>query len=321
MKYRVLSFALFCIILIGCNGNSDENSIEESGTIEITNAVVSSEANGRVEEILFSEGDKVTAGDTLLIIDHKLLEIKLAQATALEKIANADYQLAKEGARTEDKKTAQEQFKKSKINFESAQKDYNRFKNLYAERAITKKQFEDMESRFEIAKTQLESARQNLRKIKNIVRPEELLKAEGLYEQAAAKVKEVKKNISDCFVISPLNGTAVRQYAEIGETVNRMSALLKISDLTEAEIVIYVSETDLGKVKLGQQAEIKTDTYEDKIYTGTVTYISPEAEFTPKNIQTKDERVKLVFAVKITVDNDHQELKAGMPVDAIIKVN
>jgi len=321
MKYKILSFALFCFILTGCNRNKNENSIEESGTIEVTNVVVSSEANGKVIEILFEEGEKVRAGDTLLIIDHSLLKIKLTQARSLEKIATADYMLAKEGARTEDKETAREQFKKAKINFETAQKDFVRFKNLFAEKAITKKQFEDIESGFEIAKTQLEAARLNLKKIKNIVRPEELLKAEGLYEQALAKVKEVKKNISDCFVIAPVNGTAVRQFVEVGETVNKMSALLKISDLTKAEIVIYVSETDLGKVKLGQQAEIKTDTYKDKTYTGAVIYISPEAEFTPKNIQTKDERVKLVFAVKIAVDNNHQDLKAGMPADAIIKVN
>ena len=120
MKYKILSFAIFCIILTGCNGGADENSIEESGTVEITNAIVSSESNGRVEKIFFSEGEEVTAGDTLLIIDHELLEIKLAQAQAIEKITKADYQLAKEGARTEDKETAREQFKKAKINFMEA---------------------------------------------------------------------------------------------------------------------------------------------------------------------------------------------------------
>lgn len=321
MKIRILSFAIFCIVLIGCNGRSDDNLIEESGTIEITNSVISAEASGKINKILFSEGDKVKLGDTLLVIDHEILGIKLAQAKAAEKIAKANFELAKKGARSEDKNSAREQLKKAEVNFESAKNDYERFKNLYKERAVTKKQFEDIETRFQVSEAQLKTAELNFKKMKNIVRPEELLKAEGTYEQANAKVAEIKKYISDCFVVAPINGTIIKQFAEEGETVNKMSSLLKISDLSEAEVIIYVAETDLGKVKLGQTAEIKTDTYKDKKYNGIVTFISEEAEFTPKNIQTKDERVKLVFAVKITVENAHEELKSGMPADAAIKVN
>lgn len=102
--------------------------------------------------------------------------------------------------------------------------------------------------------------------------------------------------------------------------LSMLSNLFKISDLSKVELVIYVSEEDLGKVKLGQTADISTDTYKDKSYEGKVKYISPEAEFTPKNIQTKDERTKLVFAVKIEIPNPNFELKAGMPADAVVKL-
>jgi HlyD family secretion protein len=97
-----------------------------------------------------------------------------------------------------------------------------------------------------------------------------------------------------------------------------MSSLLKISDLLKVKLLIYVSEEELGKVKLGQKADVTTDSYNGKKYEGKVIYISPEAEFTPKNIQTKDERTKLVFAVKIEIPNPNFELKPGMPADAVV---
>ena len=97
-----------------------------------------------------------------------------------------------------------------------------------------------------------------------------------------------------------------------------LSSLFKVSDLTKVNLIIYVSEEELGKVKLGQAADVSSDTYPDKKYEGKITYISPEAEFTPKNIQTKDERTKLVFAVKIKVKNPEFELKPGMPADAAV---
>ena len=99
-----------------------------------------------------------------------------------------------------------------------------------------------------------------------------------------------------------------------------LSSLFKVSNLDVAELVIYIPEEEFGKIKLGQTANVSTDTFKDKIYKGKVIYISPEAEFTPKNIQTEDERTKLVYAVKIRIPNPNQELKSGMPADAIIKL-
>jgi HlyD family secretion protein len=130
----------------------------------------------------------------------------------------------------------------------------------------------------------------------------------------------LKKNIRDCYVVSPINGFLVKTFVERGESVTPMSSLFKVSDLDVVELVIYVSTEELGYVKLGQEADVTIDAFKDKVYKGKVTYISPEAEFTPKNIQTKDERTKLVFAVKITIPNKEYDLKSGMPADAVIKM-
>jgi len=155
-------------------------------------------------------------------------------------------------------------------------------------------------------------------KVKKIFRPEEIEQAKGNVKKAKASVDLLKKSIHDSYVTSPLSGFIVKKFVEVGETVTPMSSLFKVSNLSTVDLVIYVSEVELGKIKLGQKAEVSIDTYPDRKYEGKVTYISPEAEFTPKNVQTKDERTKLVFAVKITVDNKNFDLKPGMPADAKI---
>lgn len=321
MNKIIYFFSLSILFLFfACGGNGNENYIEESGTIETTNAVVSSQVVGQVEKIIYDEGAFVNAGDTVLIINHESYLLQLKQAAASRDLAKAQLDLLTTGARKEDIKIAEEQFNQAKSNFDLAQKDKERFQSLYDSQSITKKQFDDVATRFEIAQSQLNGAKENLTKIKNIARPEEIRQARSNFEKAEASAALIQKSLNDCFVTAPFNGAIVKTFVEKGEMLSILSNLFKISDLSKVELVIYVSEEDLGKVKLGQIAEVLTDTYKDKTYEGKVKYISPEAEFTPKNIQTKDERTKLVFAVKIEIQNPNFELKAGMPADAVVKL-
>jgi HlyD family secretion protein len=126
------------------------------------------------------------------------------------------------------------------------------------------------------------------------------------------------KNISDSYVTAPISGFVVKKFVEAGESVTQLSSLLMLSDLDYVDLVIYVSETELGKVKLGQAAKVTVDSYKNRTFTGKVIFISPDAEFTPKNIQTNDERTKLVYAVKIHLHNPDYALKDGMPADAVV---
>lgn len=317
---KQILFLFFAVVIAGCNNNENGDFLEESGTIETTNIILSAQLGGQVTSILNSEGDTVTKGDTLLIIDHELLLIKLKQAVAGANAAKAKLDLAISGARTEDISLAKEQLNQAQLNYDLAASDFDRMKNLFAEQAITKKQFEDVEGRFNIAKSQLNSANENLKKIKNISRPEEIAQIKAGFQNSEANVELIKKQISDSHITAPIDGFIVDRYVEMGESINYGSSLFKLSDLSLVELVVYINEENLGKVKLGQNVEITTDSYSDKVYEGKVIFISPEAEFTPKNIQTKDERTKLVFAVKIEVPNSEFELKAGMPADARIKI-
>ena len=315
---KITTLFIFLLLLAGC-GNTDNNTfIEGTGTIESTNVIVSSRNAGEINSILFAEGERVNAGDTILIIDYEVLEYQLEQALAGEQIAQAQLDLMLKGARSEDINQAEEMMNQSEINFNTAKNDFERYKQLWESKSISKKQFEDMTARYDVTLAQYNSAKENYQKVKKFFRPEEIEQAKGNVKKAKASVDLLKKNIRDSYVTSPLTGFIVKKFIEVGETVTPMSSLFKVSNLSTVELVIYVSEVELGKIKLGQKAEVSIDTYPDRKYKGKVTYISPEAEFTPKNVQTKDERTKLVFAVKIEVVNKDFDLKSGMPADAIV---
>ncbi len=311
-------YLLLLLFLAACNGTGENEIIEESGTIETTDVIISAQVGGVVDIVKSDEGEKVKRGDTLLIINHEALNFQLQQAEAQQKIAEAQLNMLVTGARKEDIKQTFEMLNQSKLNLSLVEADYNRMKNLYNSQSITKKQFDDAETRYEVSKSQVKAAEESYNKIKNIARPEEIEQAKANYDKAVASVGLIKKSINDCYVISPIDGVIVKKFNELGEYAAPLSSLFKVSDLTKVELVVYVSETELAKVKLGQLVDVKNDSYPDKVYKGKVTYISPESEFTPKNIQTKDERTKLVYSVKIVIPNNDYELKSGMPADAAI---
>ncbi len=318
MKKIFIVFSISLIFIItACNGNNNGN-IVASGNIEAKNIIVSSQVAGIVIQILKDEGAKLNKGDTVLIIDPETYELKLQETLAAKEYAEAQLSLLKKGARSEDINQAEENLKQAEISYELAEKDKERMENLYQSQTITKKQFDDAIANYEINLARLSVARENFQKIKNLSRPEEIKQAEASLNRAIANVNLFKKNLNDCYVTSPSSGFITKKFVEEGETAGRMSSLFQVADLSSVEIVIYIRETELGKVKLGQKAEISIDTYPDKIYEGEVIYISTEAEFTPKNIQTQEERTKLVFAVKIKIENTNFELKDGMPADAVI---
>ena len=321
MKRFGILMAIIASMLISCSNGDTDNYIEESGTVEMVDVIVSAKTAGEIIKVLKYEGDKVTKGDTILVIDDLSLRLQYNQATAALNAAEAQLDLLVAGARKEDVKQAREMVNQAETNMNSAAADRSRFEKLFGERAITRKQFDDMDARYKVALSQYNASKANLDKVENIARKEEITAMKAKVEQAKAAAELIKKSINDCYVTSPINGQIVKSFIEKGESAAPMSSLVKVVDLSQAEMMIYVSETDLGKVKLGQKAEVTIDSFGDKKYGGEVAFISPEAEFTPKNIQTKDERTKLVFAVKIRVANPEFELKSGMPADAKVLIN
>ena len=317
MKYIIKLLSVIVIIsLTGCGNNKEKNTIEASGTIESVNVTISSKSSGQIKKILFNEGDHVKKNDLLVEIDHDLLDIQLRQAEASLDLANAQLKLQISGSRKEDIRQTEDLLKQAKINLDQAKTDKDRMTELYNTNAVTKKQLEDAETRYDLTQSQYNASRENLQKIRNIVRPEEIDQSRANVKRNIASIDLLKQNIEDCKIIAPVDGIISKKYLEECENVAPNNSILKLSNLETVNLLIYVNEVELGKVKLGQQADISIDTYKDKVFKGKIIFISPEAEFTPKNIQTQDERTKLVFGVKIEIPNPQFELKPGMPADA-----
>lgn len=313
----MIILALISIWLIGC-GNSHNGAIDASGTLEAVEVNVSAKVPGQLEKLFVQEGNEVHSGDTLAILDHSTQELQWRQAHAGVELADAQYRLLINGARREDIQQGEDMLKQAQSSFAIASDDYKRMKELYASNSVSKKQFDDAESRFTIAQAQVSSAKENLRKLKNFARPEDIAAAKARLDQAKANADLLQKQINDSYVVSPVSGIVTQKPVEVGELVNTGTTIVTISNLKKLNLMIYVSEKELGKVKLNGAADVVIDTYPNKTFPARVIYISPIAEFTPKNIQTKEDRTKLVFGVKLEVDNTDGVLKAGMPADAYV---
>ncbi|MDQ3018964.1 MAG: efflux RND transporter periplasmic adaptor subunit [Bacteroidota bacterium] len=322
MKFtNTLFIILISLTFLYCASKQPLNEINASGTIETTDVIISSKGAGQIKNILIDEGSNVKKDELLMNLDHDLLDIQLRQAQASADQANAQLKLLQSGARKEDINLAEEQVEQAKINLDQALVDKERFAKLYESSTITLKQYEDVSLRYNLALNQFNSARETLSKVKNLTRPEEIESAKANLKKNIVSIDLVQKNIDDCTIKSPVDGIVSKKFVEIGEYVTPGAAILKISNLQTVDLYIYITEEELGKVKLGQKADVKIDTYKDKIYKGEVISISPEAEFTPKSIQTQEERTKLVFAVKIQIPNNEFDLKSGMPADAKLILN
>lgn len=313
-----ITFFILLLFFTGC-GNNRDSAIEASGTLEAVEVNVASKVSGQLLELRVTEGATVEKGDTIAIIDHELLQLQYKQAQAGVQLAEAQYNLLLNGARAEDLNAAEEMVRQTESALNAARADFDRVKELYSTHAVSKKQYEDAESRYTIAQAQYNSAIQNLQKLKKFARPEELRAAKAKVEQAQAQAGVIAKQISDSYILSPVKGTVTYKPVEEGELIGIGTVIVRVSRLEKMELMIYVNETEFGKVKLGSSADVVMDTFPDKKYSATVVYISPVAEFTPRNVQTKDERTKLVFRVKLEVDNPNGELKSGMPADAYLK--
>ncbi len=304
------------LMLISCS--PAEQQLVATGTIEAVEVRVSAKVGGQVLELSAEEGSSVIEGQVLARIDHSSLDLQLAQAGAGVRVAEAQIELLLKGAREEDIRQAENAITQSEENQRIARDDAQRMRDLFASGSISEKQRDEAEARLVVAQAQNSSASQALRKLQNLARPEEVEAARAALEQAGVSVKLLEKSITDAAVRAPRDGIITHRLVETGELVTPGARLFILSDLSRVELTVYVSETVLGRISLGQPATIGIDDRSQSSFVGRITFISPEAEFTPKNVQTREERVKLVFRVRISIPNPELILKPGMPADAIL---
>jgi len=320
MRARTIVLCLAVIGGLSCAGNGPKDVISASGTIEAVEVHVASKVSGELLELAVEEGTRVEAGDKLAVVDHATLDIQLRQAEAGVRLAEAQLALLVKGARSEDIRQAEAAHKQAEAALTVTEEDARRMRELARTGSVTTKQAEDAEARLTIATAQLSAGAEALKKVRTLARPEEIEAAEARLAQAVAAADLLRKTIADCTILAPAGGFVTHKAVEPGELVVPGATIVTVAELDSVYVMIYVSANELGRVRLGGPAEIKIDSFPDKVFVGRVTYISPEAEFTPKNVQTKHDRVKLVFGVKVEIENREGRLKPGLPADAVIRV-
>jgi len=300
---KLTAALLITVAFAGCNNNNGK-TITETGTLEANHVTMSAQVSGMIQFFGPEEGTMVSKGDTVALVDPADWQYQLAQAEANMRAADAQYRLALEGPRKED--VAQ-----GKANYESAKADLQRMEELFKTKSISDKNVEDARTRFTLAEQAWE-------KLQRGSRPEEVDLAKARRDQAAAQMAQLRKKVNDCIITAPIGGTLVNRFVEPGELVTPGATVARIADLRDMEVNIYVAEMVLPRIQLGQSATVAVDAFPERTFQAHVVFLSPTAEFTPKNIQTKDERVKLVFAVKLKVQNPEGFLKAGLPADVTL---
>jgi len=293
---------------------------EASGTIEATEVRVSSQVAGTILSVDAVEGSQVNKGDQLARIDPDAYRFQAGEAHAAADAARAQLDLLVGGARAEDIMQAKANLDQANETLRLAAADAARMRDLAASGSATTKQRDDAESHLATAKAQQESASQALLKLESFARPEELRAARARLDQAEWAARLADKSLDSCQVTAPISGTVLEKLAESGELALVGSGIATLADLHSLSLTIYLPETEIGKVTLGQSAKISVDSFPGRTFTGTVSFISPKAEYTPKNVQTKDERVKQVFAIKLDLGAGEGLLKPGMPADARIAI-
>jgi len=317
---RFLHVVIAVLLLAGCKGQGG-TAVESTGTIEATQIDVRCEVGGQILKLHHDEGDRVAPGDVLAEIEHEKLDLELQEARGRLRELEARLALLQHGFRTEEIQKAEQALMEAEIQLQNANREHLRIQQL-AENGVASDH--DRDRAETLAQTSLkryEQAKKSYEIISDGYRKEEIAAAQAARASAEALVKLIARRIRDATVMCPGSGIISERYVEPGELVSAGSLLFSVRDLQDTWIMAYTSEKHLGKVKLGQTAYAFIDSFPEKKFPGKVTYISPEAEFTPKNIQTKEERVKLVYGVKVQLDNAEELLKAGMPADVIIVLN
>jgi HlyD family secretion protein len=299
--------------------NRGKDGIRISGNIEVTAVEVSFKIPGRVSERMVDEGAMVKAGQVIARLESEELvhEVALRQADLQAMRAALDELLA--GSRKEEIAQAEAILDATEAEAKRSADDFKRQEALFRREVIPKQKFDAARASYDTSCAQVHQAKEALALVREGPRREQIDQARARLSEAEVALALAKTRLGYAILLSPVSGLVMEKNIEPGEQVAAGTPVVTVGELDTVWVRAYINETELGKVRVGQKARVTTDTWPGKVYYGTLTFISSEAEFTPKNVQTQKERVKLVYRVKVTIPNPNMELKPGMPADAEIQ--
>jgi HlyD family secretion protein len=326
---RLLFLTAAAALTLACTEPPPSNALRVSGHVEATETRLAPDAGGRILDFTLEEGDRVEAGKQILKLDARDVELAIDRARADRAQADANLRLVMAGARVEDIRQAESQVaaaqaevSASRAELAAAEQDLARFEALLASNSGSRKQRDDAATRRDVAKDRLSGAESRVRaaqealaRLRAGARREEIAVARARVDSADAQIATLQKNLADTTFHSPVSGVVTEKLVEEGEVIAPRTAVAVVANLDQAWADVFVPEPAVPRLRLGQDAQLFTDAGGAPV-AGKVTYISPKAEFTPRNVQTADERSKLVYRIRISVDNTTGVLKQGMPVEA-----
>jgi HlyD family secretion protein len=314
--------------IAGCHRQSEAGISRATGYVEATDVRVAPEVGGRLLSLDVVEGQHVAAGAVIGRLDTADTELAVRRASAERAQAQAQLALLQAGSRAEDirrmaaqVRSAESDVKAAEAELDAATADLERFESLLRANAGSVKQRDDAKTRKDVAAARVTGAEDRARAaadalagVKAGARPQEVAAARARVSAVDAQIASLQKSLGDAVVTSPVGGVVTSKLIDAGEMVAPRAAIVVITDLDHAWANVYVDEPLVPQLKIGQPATLVTDA--GQRIDGTVAFISPKAEFTPRNVQTAEERSKLVYRVKVTADNRNGVLKPGMPVEA-----
>ncbi len=338
MKKKKIIIGAFVLLLLGAGlmvwfgqQSMKKDGLYYSGTVEAaTISNLAFQVGGKVARVLVTEGQKVEKDQLLAELDRAEFAAAQDQARAnLEKSAGSLGQLSAQldiSRKTlpDDVVRAEATLSSTRDVLAEAKSNKERYDQLYSRQVVSKKEWEGVTLSYDTARARVAEAEAMLRQAKNNlgrigVTEREVESARAQVASSKAALEQTRIQFDRAQLRAPFPGIVTSKNIEPGEAATPTRQAITLSDLSSVKIKIYVGETEIGKVKPGQKADVKVDSLPGKTFEGTVSFISPEGEFTPKIIQTQKERVKLVYLVEITVANPNLELKTGMPADAWLK--
>ena len=298
--------------------DGQDRTVEVTGTIEALQVDVSARITARIVERTVKEGEPVERGQRLVRLADEEPAADVRRAEAALGAAQAQLADLEAGARREEIEQARAALRSATVAREWAERELGRVRQLFAKELLAFQEVDRASNAFDAAQANEASAREKVALLEAGPRPDAVAAARSQVAEARAALALARARLVETRLDSPLTGIVLRKSLEVGETATPGVPILTLMDPDDLWLRAYVSETDLGRVRLGQGATLTVDAYPSRTFSGVVSEIASEAEFTPKNVQTKKERVNLVYRMKIAVRNTGGVLKPGMPADARI---
>ncbi len=326
MTPRTLLPLVFLSLLAGCDVSwpwshrGSATSIELSGTVDARELDLSFQVGGRIQRLLTDEGRTVKAGDVVAELDPRDLQLALDRAKAQANSAEKALASLKAGSRAQDIRAAEAGVRQGQSDLDFARAQRDRTAKLVADHFAPPQQLDTANDQVDGATAKLDQAKQSLSLLREGPRKEDIEKAAADLDAAKAAAATAEQQLAYARLATPVAGVVSVRLAEQGQNVAPGQAVFRIAQLDRPWVRVYLGEKDLPRVRLGEPAEVRVDGVPGKVFHGHLSFISPEAEFTPKTVETRALRVDLVYRAKVDVDDASGALKIGMPADVVLAV-